>query len=105
MTAGRLAGSYKSIKEVIRTTFEQIETLYENSETVTGVPTGFIDLDQKTAGWQSSDLVIVAARPAMGKTSLTLNMACNAAMRFDRSVLFCSLEMSGEQLGDAFIGE
>jgi replicative DNA helicase len=88
----------RSLKDVVRDAYYQIEALYEKEESITGVPSGFVDLDYITAGWQSSDLIIVAARPAMGKTAFTLNMACNSAMRFGRSVLFCSLEMSATQL-------
>ncbi|MEO1272083.1 MAG: replicative DNA helicase [Myxococcota bacterium] len=98
LTEGRLSGGYRHMKDVVKGAFEQIESLYEKGEAITGVPSGYIDLDAKTSGWQPSDLIIIAARPAMGKTALTLNMACNAATRFGRSVLFCSLEMSSEQL-------
>ncbi len=88
----------KALKDVVRETFYLIEQLAEQDEPITGVSSGFVDLDQKTAGWQRSDLIIIAARPAMGKTAFTLNMAANAATRFEKSVLFCSLEMSAPQL-------
>lgn len=88
----------RSLKDVVKEAYFHIEALYEREESITGVPSGFVDLDTMTAGWQSSDLIIVAARPAMGKTAFTLNMASNAAVRFQKTVLFCSLEMSASQL-------
>ncbi len=98
LSDNRMTTGYRSIKDVAMIAFNRIETLYEQSADLTGVPSGFVDLDKITAGWQPSDLIIVAARPAMGKTAFTLNIACNASVRFNRSVLFCSLEMSAEQL-------
>src|SRR5208282_1154844 len=77
-----------------------IERLFERRELVTGVPTGFLDLDRITAGLQPSDLVVIAARPSMGKTALALNIAAYASMQADPpvGVAFFSLEMSKEQL-------
>src|SRR5690606_35960900 len=92
------ARSYATIREVVRTAFTQIETLYQKSEQITGVPSGFLDLDTITAGWQNSDLIIIAARPAMGKTSFTLNMCTHAAIERKIPTAFFSLEMSNEQL-------
>ncbi len=89
---------YVSMREVIKEAFAQIEALYQKAEQVTGVPSGFIDLDEITAGWQPSDLVIVAARPAMGKTALTLNMASHAAVERKVPVAYFSLEMANVQL-------
>ncbi|RDV38212.1 replicative DNA helicase [Bradymonadaceae bacterium TMQ3] len=89
---------YTSMREVVKSAFDQIEKLYQKSETITGVPSGFIDLDEITAGWQPSDLIIVAARPAMGKTSFTLNMTAHAAIMRKVPAVFFSLEMSNEQL-------
>lgn len=89
---------YSSMREVIKSAYTQIEALYEKSEEVTGVPSGFIDLDEITAGWQNSDLIILAARPAMGKTALTLNMAAHAAIQRKIPVAYFSLEMANEQL-------
>lgn len=86
------------IKELLWPAMEQIELLSQNSSAITGVPTGFADLDEKTAGFQKGDLVIVAARPSMGKTALTLNIAQHAAIGAHRSVAFFSLEMSKEAL-------
>jgi replicative DNA helicase len=86
------------IKELLWPAMEQIELLSQNSSSVTGVPSGFADLDEKTAGFQRGDLVIVAARPSMGKTAFTLNIAQHAAIGARRAVAFFSLEMSKESL-------
>ncbi|HEX5723835.1 MAG TPA: replicative DNA helicase [Longimicrobiaceae bacterium] len=86
------------IKEILWPTFEKIEALQNNASSVTGVPTGFPDLDELTAGFQPSDLVIVAARPSMGKTAFTLNVAQHAAIVAKKPVAFFSLEMSKESL-------
>jgi replicative DNA helicase len=86
------------IKEILWPTFERIEALQANQSAVTGVPTGFADLDELTAGFQPSDLIIVAARPSMGKTAFTLNIAQHAAITAKQPVAFFSLEMSKEQL-------
>jgi replicative DNA helicase len=77
---------------------KQLEELAEKEEGLTGVPTGFTELDRLTSGWQSSDLIIIAARPGMGKTSFTLSMARNAAVDFQKPVAVFSLEMSNLQL-------
>jgi replicative DNA helicase len=77
---------------------KQIEELSKKADGLTGVPSGFTKLDRITAGWQPSDLIIMAARPAMGKTALTLSLAKNAAMDFNKPVAFFSLEMSSLQL-------
>jgi replicative DNA helicase len=89
---------YTPIKEVLIETFAQIERLYNQKEAITGIPTGFIDLDGKTAGLHGSELILVAARPAMGKTAFALNIATNAATRANVPVAIFSLEMSKEQL-------
>lgn len=91
---------YHPMKDVVVESFEQIEQLYDRKELVTGVPSGFQDLDKMTSGFHESELLILAARPAMGKTALCLNMMANAAIHSDprRSVLFFSLEMSRHQL-------
>ena len=86
------------IKEILWPTFEKIEQLQANQSAVTGVPSGFADLDELTAGFQPSDLVIVAARPSMGKTAFTLNVAQHAAISAKMPVAFFSLEMSKESL-------
>lgn len=89
---------YAPIKDVLASAFEQIERLYNQKEQVTGVPTGFVDLDNKTAGLHGGELILVAARPAMGKTAFALNIATNAAVRSNVPVAIFSLEMSKEQL-------
>jgi len=87
----------ESINTVLDKTFTQLEELCQNKGDLTGVPSGFIDLDRKTSGFQNSDLILVAARPAMGKTSFVLNIAVNAALRKYPVAIF-SLEMSRVQL-------
>ena len=96
----RIKPSFHTMPELTRESLKILERLYENREMVTGVPSGFIDLDRITAGFQPSDLVIIAARPSMGKTALALNIAAYAAMDADPpvGVAFFSLEMSKEQL-------
>ncbi len=92
--------SYFSTREILKDTFKTIEKLYDRKELVTGVPTGFTDLDLMTAGFQPSDLIIVAARPSMGKTAFALNLVETAAIHAEKPVpaLVFSLEMSKEQL-------
>jgi replicative DNA helicase len=96
----RIKPSFHTMPELTRESLRILERLYENRELVTGVPTGFKDLDVLTAGLQPSDLVVLAARPSMGKTALALNIAAYAAMDAEprRGVAFFSLEMSKEQL-------
>ena len=89
---------YTPIKDVLVDTFSQLEKLYNQKQYITGVTTGFSDLDYKTAGLHESDLVLVAARPAMGKTAFALNIATNAALKGRTGVAIFSLEMSKEQL-------
>ena len=89
---------YSSIKDILVDTFTQLEQLYNQKQHITGVPTGFADLDYKTAGLHPSDLVLVAARPAMGKSAFALNIATNAAVRANIPVVIFSLEMSKEQM-------
>ena len=86
------------IKEILWSTFEHIERLQESDSGITGVPTGFSDLDRMTTGLQKGDLCIVAARPSMGKTSFALNVAATAAIAHNIPVAIFSLEMSSEQL-------
>ncbi len=86
------------IKEILWPTFERIEELQRSPGTVTGVPTGFPDLDHMTSGLQTSDLVILAGRPSMGKTALALNLAQHAAIEAEIPVAIFSLEMAKEQL-------
>jgi replicative DNA helicase len=93
----KLAG-VTHIKDLVTESFATIERIYEKKETYTGVPSGFRDLDDKTSGFQPSDLIIIAGRPAMGKTSFALNIAQHAAQEAKTPVLFFSLEMSKESL-------
>src|SRR6266851_1338830 len=96
----RIKPSFHRMHDLTRDSLKMIERLYERKEMVTGVPTGFTDLDRITAGLQPSDLIIIAARPSMGKSALALNIAAYAAMSADQrvGVAFFSLEMSKEQL-------
>jgi len=89
---------FSSMKEILKGTFDKIDRLWGNRGGVTGVPTGFIDLDDITCGLQNSDLIIIAARPSMGKTTLALNMAQHIAVNEKLPVAIFSLEMSKEQL-------
>lgn len=96
----RTRPSYFAVREILKDTFKNIEKLYERKELVTGVPTGYADLDRMTAGLQPGDLVVVAGRPSMGKTAFCLNIAEYAAVKSERKVatLIFSLEMGKEQL-------
>ena len=89
---------YSQIKDVLIETFAEIEKLYNQKGYVTGVPTGFVDLDQITAGLHKSDLILVAARPAMGKSAFALNIATYAAIKANTPTVIFNLEMSKEQL-------
>ncbi len=86
------------IRDIAVSAFEKIEDIFKNKGKLTGVPTGFADFDAKTAGLQKSDLILLAARPSMGKTAFALNIAQNVAIRNDIPVAIFSLEMSKEQL-------
>jgi len=90
--------SYSIIRDVVKETFEQIEENYRTKDQITGLRTGYLDFDDITNGLQPSDLVIIAARPSMGKTALCLNFAQNIALREKANVLFFSLEMASHQL-------
>lgn len=94
----RATRDFASLSDVLREYLEQLRTLQDGDQTKYGIPVGFIDLDKITGGFQRSDLVILAARPSLGKTSLALNMAANAAMKFNATVAIFSLEMSASQL-------
>ncbi len=89
---------YTPIKDVLVESFTKLEELYNRKQHITGVPTGFVELDYKTAGLHGSELILVAARPAMGKTAFALNIATNAALRGNAPVAIFSLEMSKAQL-------
>ena len=94
----RNTGDYVPIRQVVLNALERIEKASKNKGTVTGIPTGFIDLDYKLSGLQPSDLILVAARPSMGKTAFVLNIAQYVAFKKKKSVAIFSLEMSKEQL-------
>ncbi|RLA96675.1 MAG: replicative DNA helicase [Deltaproteobacteria bacterium] len=94
----RVRPAFFPIKEVLKEAFRSIERLYEKKELITGVPSGFKDLDRKTAGFQPSDLIIVAGRPSMGKTAFCLNIAQYAAVEAKVPTAIFSMEMSKEQL-------
>ncbi|WP_438313939.1 replicative DNA helicase [Sporosarcina sp. FA9] len=92
------AGDFKHIKEVLVSTYDNIELLHTQTGDVTGIPSGFRDLDRITAGFQRNDLIIVAARPSVGKTAFALNVAQNVATKTTENVAIFSLEMGAEQL-------
>jgi len=92
------AGDFIHIKDVLVKTYDNIELLHTRKGDVTGIPTGFRDLDKITAGFQRNDLIIVAARPSVGKTAFALNVAQNVATKTDENVAIFSLEMGAEQL-------
>lgn len=92
------SNAFVPIKEILLSTFARIEKLYESKGGLTGLSSGFKDLDKLTSGLQASDLILVAARPSMGKTAFTLNIATHVAVREKKPVAFFSLEMSKEQL-------
>jgi replicative DNA helicase len=94
----RLKAGFVQMRDLVKDNFPKIEQLFEHKRLVTGVPTGFVDLDEMTRGLQPGDLVIIAARPSMGKTSLVLNIAQHVAVQPDMTVGFFSLEMSKEAL-------
>ncbi|MFN2389470.1 MAG: replicative DNA helicase [Actinomycetota bacterium] len=99
----RLRNDYQAIRTLLTENMESIETLYERGESITGVASGFADLDDKTAGFQPSNLIIVAARPAMGKSSLLNDFALHAATRKGLPVLIFSLEMSRHEVTQRFL--
>ena len=94
----RNTGDYVPIRQVVMNAMDKIEKASKNKGNVTGVATGFIDLDYRTAGMQPSDLILVAARPSMGKTAFVLNIAQHVAFKLNQTVAIFSLEMSKEQL-------
>ena len=100
----RNAGEYVPIRQVVMNALEKVEKASKSKGTVTGIPTGFIDLDYKLSGLQPSDLVLVAARPSMGKTAFVLNIAQYVAFKKDKCTAIFSLEMSKEQLVNRLTG-
>lgn len=93
----------QSLENILAESFERLDELNRNKGKIRGVPTGFKDMDNILAGWQRSDLVILAARPAMGKTAVALNFAHNVAVKSEQPVLVFSMEMSKEQLVDRLL--
>ena len=100
---GKSQKGYSTLKEILVESFAEIEKLYNQKEPITGIPTGFTDLDNKTAGLHNSDLILVAARPAMGKSAFALNIATNAAINANVPVVIFNLEMSKSQLVNRMI--
>jgi replicative DNA helicase len=94
----KVRSDFHTVRELLPLSIKEVEKLFERKEMITGIPTGFHDLDRLTAGLQNGDLIIVAGRPGMGKTALALNMATNAALQTGLGVAIFSLEMSKEQL-------
>jgi len=90
--------AFQSIKDILVETYDNIEMLHNRKGDVTGIPTGFIELDRMTAGFQKNDLIIVAARPSVGKTAFALNIAQNVATKTNENIAIFSLEMGAQQL-------
>ena len=103
VTEGTLRKSYDKMSSLIKGALENIEVLRNKEDGLSGIPTGFSNLDRVTSGWQKSDLIICAARPGMGKTALALTMARNIAVDYETPIGFFSLEMSSEQLVNRLI--
>ena len=99
----RQKNDYTKIQDVLLENLRIIDAAAQNKDRITGIPTGFHDLDEKTSGLQRSDLIIVAARPGMGKTAFALNIAQQSAVKHGTSVIIFSLEMSKEQLGQRLL--
>ena len=91
-------GGFKEVNSLIKEAVERLDELFNNDAEITGLSTGFSDLDKMTSGWQKSDLVIIAGRPSMGKTAFAMNMVEHATLHQDRPVLVFSLEMPANQL-------
>lgn len=103
VTSKNLSGKYVEMKDVLGEAMERLDRLHKTKGELRGVPTGFKDLDSKLSGLQNSDLIILAARPSMGKTSLALDIARNAAIRHNIPTAIFSLEMSTQQLVDRML--
>ena len=99
----RQKNDYTKIQDVLLENLKIIDAAAQNKDKITGIPTGFHDLDEKTSGLQRSDLIIVAARPGMGKTAFALNIAQQSAVKHGTSAIIFSLEMSKEQLGQRLL--
>ena len=99
----RKTSQFKPISVALHEAHENLERLSQNKPAVTGIPSGFPDLDRATSGFHEGELIILAARPGMGKTAFALNIATNAAMKTDKNVAIFNLEMSAEQLVNRMI--
>ncbi|MFN8049846.1 MAG: replicative DNA helicase [Acidimicrobiales bacterium] len=100
----RVSDTMVELRDLLDASLDRLEQLYERGEAITGTPSGYTDLDQLTAGLQPNALIVVGARPAMGKTSFALGAAANAALRSHRPVLFFSLEMGHLELTQRILG-
>ncbi|MDD4087700.1 MAG: replicative DNA helicase, partial [Bacteroidales bacterium] len=98
VSESNLRRSFEAMPELVKRAIEDIENARNSDANLRGVPSGYTDLDRITQGWQKSDLIILAARPSMGKTAFALNLARNAAVDFNKPIAFFSLEMSSVQL-------
>jgi replicative DNA helicase len=103
VSSSRIKQDVVSLENILTESFERLDELHKDKGTIRGVPTGFKDLDNILAGFQKSDLFVLAARPSMGKTALSLNFAHNVAVKASQPVLLFSLEMSKEQLVDRLL--
>lgn len=100
----KIGEAFFPLKNIVHDSFKIVETLYERKEMITGIPTGFVDLDNMTSGLQPSDLIIIAGRPSMGKTAFCLNIAAHAAIEKEKIIAIFSLEMAKEQLVIRLLG-
>lgn len=98
VSEGTISRDVEKIDDLLKKAIKNLESIKEHENKLTGIPSGFVELDRETSGWQKSDLIIIAARPGMGKTAFALSVARNAAVDFAKSIAVFSLEMSGEQL-------
>ncbi len=103
ISEGNIRKNYDKMSTLIRQALEQIEEIKNKEDGLSGIPSGFSDLDRVTSGWQKSDLIVLAARPGMGKTAFVLSMARNTAVQFNKPVAVFSLEMSSVQLVNRLI--
>ncbi len=98
VSEGTISRDVVKIEDILKKAIKNLESIKGHENTLTGVPSGFVELDRETSGWQKSDLIIIAARPGMGKTAFALTVARNASVDFGKSIAVFSLEMSSEQL-------
>lgn len=103
ITDKNLRRGYQTVGMIARKSLQQLETMANSKDGVVGIPSGFPDLDKMTSGWQKSNLIIIAARPGMGKTSFTLALARNASMDYEKPVALFSLEMNNIELVNRLI--